>query len=226
MNLKEHYNQLYTNSIQKIKAGAYQTDSLIDSPSDKRLGITLLIRPPQPVKNQIQQFLTSMKAIESGQYYYPDSDIHITVMSIISCYDGFDPVSILVEDYVEKIQESIQGFKKFEIEFTGITASPSCVMIQGFPDQTLNSIRDQLRTNFKNSELEQSLDQRYQIQTAHSTVVRLRTALNNKDKFIEKLNAHKNIPFGTFKVDSMELVVNDWYQRKQNTKKLFEFELE
>ena len=90
MNLKDHYNKLYEDSIQKIRSDSYQVDKLIDSTNDKRFGITLLFRPDSSIKASIQKFLSKIKSIEPNQYFYRDSDLHVTVMSIISCYDGFN----------------------------------------------------------------------------------------------------------------------------------------
>ncbi|NCP90898.1 MAG: mutarotase, partial [Flavobacteriales bacterium] len=90
MNLIKKYDNLYHAAIDSIENDTYETDSLIDSINDKRLGVTLIIRPSQQVKNNIQTFLKALKKFDSSQYFYPNSDIHITVMSIISCYDGFN----------------------------------------------------------------------------------------------------------------------------------------
>ena len=226
INLTQHYNTLYTESFQKIKADQYQIDPLIDSPNDARYGLTLLLRPPDPVKQKIQHFLNQLQEIDPHQYHYPASDLHVTVMAIISCYDGFAPSQIVVEDYVALIQQSLVGFNCFELEFKGLTASPSCILLQGFwKDNTLNEIRDQLRQHFKNSNLQQSIDKRYSIQTAHSTIVRLRKPLLNRSAWLECVEAHRDFDFGTFEVEALELVFNDWYHRKERVRELYRFVL-
>lgn len=101
MNLKEHHNKLYQDSIQKTQLDSDQVDLLIDSDNDKRFGITLVLRSDNPVKVNIQRFLSARRAVESNQYFYPDSDLHVRVMSIISCYDGFNLSQIRFDDYVE-----------------------------------------------------------------------------------------------------------------------------
>src|SRR5690606_2272383 len=129
----------------------------------------------------IQKFLNSIKTIEPSQYYYKNSDIHITVMSIISCYDGFQLENIDISEYIDLISKSLIENPEIEIRFRGITASPSCIMIQGFINNNfLNSIRNNLRNNFKNSNLQQSIDKRYSIETAHTTVMRFQNKLNDK----------------------------------------------
>jgi len=227
MNLEKHYNDLYKESIKKILNGEYQIDDLIHSPLDNRFGITLLIRPPIEIKNKIQKFLSKLKAIEPNQYYYQNSDIHITVMSIISCYDGFKLENIEFSEYIKTIKESINKTNpNIKIDLKGITASPSCVMIQGFMNnESLNEIRNNLRENFKNTTLEQSIDKRYSIQTAHSTVVRFKENLSKKSNFLKTIEAFKNYNFGSFSVKNMELVYNDWYQKEKKVKKLFKFDI-
>lgn len=225
MNLAEHYNKLYNNSITKIANGEYEIDHLIDSNTDQRFGITLVIRPNEATNNRIQQFLAEAKAIEPDQYYYQNADIHITLMSIISCYEGFDLKDINVEDYVDLTKQVLAKYKSFDIRFKGLTASPSCILIQGFLTETLNEIRDDLRKAFKNSNLQQSIDKRYAIQTAHSTVIRFRSGLEDKEALISLVEKYRDYDFGTFEVKQIELVYNDWYQRERFVKKLHRFSL-
>ncbi|SHM10686.1 2'-5' RNA ligase family protein [Flavobacterium saccharophilum] len=218
MNLQEHYNQLYTKSSKAILEGNYKVDDQINDVSDSRFGITLLIRPNDEIKAKIQLFLNEVREIDSKQYYYPNSDIHITLMSIISCYKGFTLDKIRTEKYIEIIEKSLIDVDKIKIEFRGITASTSAIMIQGFPtDESLNILRDKLRENFKKSTLEESIDSRYAIATAHSTVLRFQEKVENPEKLMAVVEKFRDYDFGEFTVDKLELVYNDWYQRKKNT---------
>ncbi|MHC0447711.1 2'-5' RNA ligase family protein [Flavobacterium sp. 3-218] len=226
MNLTEHYNDLYKSSSEIISAGKYSIDSELKNESDSRFGITLLIRPNGETKANIQAFISELKKAEPDQYFYPDSDIHITVMSIISCSEGFTLNQISPNEYIEVICRSLVDVEKISINFKGITASPSALMIQGFPsDETLNNLRNRLRENFKNSGLQQSIDSRYSISTAHATVMRFQEKLHNPKKLIEIAERFRDYDFGTFEVKNLELVYNDWYQRKSTTRVLGDFGL-
>lgn len=226
MNLSYYYDELYTSSIEKFEKDNYEIDALLNSPSDNRFGISLIIRPPEEIRNVIQKFLNILEEAEPHQYYYPKSDFHITVMSIISCNSSFDLKNISVPEYVRIIRESLTGRGKFHILYKGITASDSGIMIQGFPsNDSLDLIRNSLRANFRKTDLEQSIDKRYTIKTAHSTVVRYTSKLQNKKEFIEKLSQYRNYHFGNFEAEKIELVRNDWYQRKRNTQLLSTFKL-
>ena len=224
MDLNQHYNQLYKKSSESILAGNYKLDSQLNNESDPRFGITFLVRPSEIIKANIQLFLDELKAIEPHQYYYPDADIHITVMSIISCYDGFTLDKINIHEYIDLIQQSLVHLDAIKIGFRGVTASPSAIMIQGFPtDESLNNFRDKLRENFKKSSLEQSIDSRYAISTAHSTVMRFQEKLENPEQLIQTVEKFRDYNFGEFDVENLELVYNDWYQREKNTIRLANF---
>ena len=117
MNLSEHYNELFKKSSEAILSEDYTLDTKINDPSDKRFGITLLIRPSEEIKANIQLLLDELKKVEPNQYYYPASDIHITVMSIISCYEGFALDKISSSDYIEIVEKSLVDVNKFKSIF-------------------------------------------------------------------------------------------------------------
>lgn len=226
MNLTEQYNQLYKSSSEAISEGKYAIDSELKNESDSRFGITLLVRPNDEIKANIKHFIDELKKAEPEQYYYPDSDIHITVMGIISCSEEFNLNQISPNEYIEVICRSLVEVNKIKIHYKGVTASPAAIMIQGFPsDETLNNLRNRLRENFKKSGLQQSIDSRYTISTAHSTIMRFQEKLQDPKKLIQIAEKFRDYDFGEFEVKSIELVYNDWYQRKSTTRVLGDFGL-
>lgn len=226
MDLESHYSMLWEASLSRFRQGEFEYDMMIDDPTDNRMGLTLLLRPDVAAIDRIRDFLCALEALEPHQYYYPDSDIHVTVLSIISCYEGFQLSQINAGDYIALIQEALIGLNGFEIMMSGITASNACILVQGFPLGTqLETLRNVIRKKFSQSKLQQSLDERYLLKTAHSTVVRFKTPLQNEALFISKLAEYRNHPMGTFKVDALELVYGDWYQKKSRVEHLHTFRL-
>tara|TARA_R110002051_G_scaffold145817_1_gene218765 strand:+ start:21285 stop:21965 length:681 start_codon:yes stop_codon:yes gene_type:complete len=226
MYLDQHYENLWAEALLKFHQKKIEKDPLIDSKFDKRRGITLLIRPNEFVKKAISKCIAELHKIDPNQYYYPLLDIHITVMSIISCYDGFDLNKITISEYNRLINLSLKDIEKTQIQFKGITASDSCIMLKGFPqNDTLEAIRNKLRASFANTDLENSMDKRYKIMTAHSTIVRFKSDIKKHEDFFEIIEKYRDFDFGTFEVANYELVFNDWYQKKENTKLLAEFKV-
>ena len=224
--LAHHYDLLWKESLQTIEREGFDYDPLLGSSSDNRLGITLLIRPNLRLMDAIQPFMEEIREIEPDHHFYPYSDIHVTVMPIISCYGGFRLERISPPDYIHLLEECLTGLPSFDIQYKGVTASPSCLMIKGFPsDGTLDEIRNRLRKAFKNSSLEQSLDKRYPLQTAHSTVIRFKHPVKRQRDILQRLDRFKDFDFGKSEVGELELVFNDWYQRKEWVQKLYGFRL-
>ena len=218
LSLSNHYDQMWQVAAPVIKKGNIGQDALIDDPADQRYGITLLTRPNAEVAHNIMTFLRQACQLEPEQYFYPQSDLHLTVLSIISCYAGFSLLQVDTEAYAEKVQEALQHIPAFDLEFRGITASTSTVLVQGFPgDDTLELLRNRLRKIFHGSGLQHSIDSRYKIVTAHSTVIRFRQPLREAEQFWHFLMDHRHTDFGTFTVSGLELLGNNWYQQKEKT---------
>lgn len=189
------------------------------------MGITLLLRLNDEVICNINRFLVEVSEMEPAQYFYPESDLHVTVLSVISCFNDFKINSVNIKEYSDLINEVVRDCDPIKIRFKGVTISDSCVLIQGFPDSSLNVLRDNLRLRFKNSSLYNSIDSRYVLRTAHSTVIRFKNHLKNPEKFIILINKYRNFDFGTIVVGDLELVYNDWYQRVDKTDLIEKFTL-
>lgn len=226
MDVENHYNRLWNESLETFKSNEFEFDPLIDSEDDYRYGITLLARPSKKVKQNISKTLEEIKDVAPRQYYYPESDVHVTILSIISCYAGFSIDQIDKDHYKKIVQSAIDSIDPFEIEFRGVTASPSCILIQGFPKgNQLSVMRNKLKKKFKESSLQQTIDKRYQLQTSHITVVRFRESFKNPGKFINKITRLRDRNFGSCVIDQVELVGNDWYQKKERVESMATFSL-
>jgi len=212
---------MWIDSIDKFKSNNCEVDPLINDQSDNRRGITVLSYFNNSVGGKISNFLEELKMIEPEQYYYPKSELHLTILSIISCITGFKLSSIDVEAYSSIFKETVKDIGGFKVKFKGITVSPSCILIQGFPDsKQLNHLRDSLRVSFKKAKLESTIDSRYKLSTAHTTAVRCLTPFENSNELLTVLSKYRDYDFGTLEVNSLELVFNNWYQNLSITKSL------
>lgn len=147
--LQSFYDEMYTTARDKICCGEEEIDRVIDdSAGDQRLGLTLVLRPPKFIQESLSRFLQELQGYAPQQYYYPPNDLHMTVLSIIPSHDGFNLDHLNISDYVKVIEEALQSepLLPITLRYTGITASTSCVMVQGFPEEdALNVLRDRLR---------------------------------------------------------------------------------
>lgn len=221
MSLHEHYEQLFIDGIQNLKAERYSLDHALRSGKDNRFGITLLARPDAHCIDAMESFMTKIRALEPEQYYYPPEDVHVTALTIISAKEGFNLADIHLPDYIQTVQHALTDQYSFTIAFKGLALSPGAILVRGMTsDETLNDCRNKLRSAFKASDLYNSIDCRYIIVTAHATVVRYQQPLQRTQELIDLLTEHEYHYFGTTSVEQLELVYNDWYQRKDKVELL------
>ncbi|MGF1684703.1 2'-5' RNA ligase family protein [Photobacterium minamisatsumaniensis] len=225
---KNIYDEMWNSFSQAMDAKQYQPDPMINNSSDTRRGITALsyLRHSSPLASQIANFQQEVKALEPEQYYQPESDLHLTVLSIVTCTENYTLSCSSASDYVKVFKEALCDAGSFDIHFKGITASPSCILLQGFmPDDLLSDVREKLRLAFNNSPLYASIDSRYKIATAHSTIIRFKDNLNDPRGLFDLNNRYRDYEFGTHTVDRLALVFNNWYQQKEHTRLLAESRL-
>ncbi|WP_028866207.1 2'-5' RNA ligase family protein [Psychromonas aquimarina] len=225
--IQKIYENMWMNSISAFKENLYETDPLINSPQDTRRGLTVLSYLNPEVGEKVNVFLDELKSIEPLQYYYPQNELHLTVLSVLTCQQGFKLHDIDAPLYAHVFADAVKDLPPFTIKYTGITASPSCILIQGFPESgQLNMLRSRLRAAFKKAGLPTSIDLRYKISTAHTTAVRFKAPVHNSEKFIKTLYKYRNFNFGSVTIDRLELVFNNWYQNLSQTKQLSSMSLE
>ena len=223
--MNQIYDSLWIEGVNSLTAGKYVIDEHINSGQDMRRGLSLILRLNSKATGNISKFIQRCKEIEPEQYYYPEQDFHVTFLSIISCNNSFDLNEIKVNDYIEKLRPVIENTCKIVIEHNGITATGSCVMVKGFSGEKINELREKVRKKITDSGLEQTIDKRYKLLTAHITIIRYAKKLSNKDLFANILQENRERYFGVSEIDKIELVTNDWYMTGRKTMKLYEFKL-
>jgi len=224
--LQNLYSKMWLDSIDRYKSNNCEIDPLINQSSDLRRGITVLSYFDPCLELKISEFLKELEAIEPEQYYYPPNELHLTILSIISCVAGFNLSNIDIKEYSSIFKEAIKEIGVFSVKYKGITVSPSCILIQGFPDtEQLSHLRNSLRVNFAKANILSTIDSRYVISSAHTTAVRYLKPFSNNSKLIKVLSRYKDYDFGTLEVNSLELVFNNWYQNLSITKNLSSLKL-
>lgn len=222
--MQSKYDEIWNRGSKLVLSGNSATDDRIDDPDDLRRGITLIFRPSQSVLDRFDDFLRLVQTVEPGQYRYARTEIHTTVMTVISCTENFGLDQIDDADYAKLIQSCVDRIDSFAVDFKGITASAGCVMAQGFPlDNTLARLRELLREKFNSSTLQHTIDEQYTIEIAHSTLIRFRSQLSRPRKFFELLSQFRSIEWGRTNVFELELVFNDWYHKSDHVGEIARF---
>ena len=211
--LKEHYNNIFTKSKEKINDGGIKDDFLSNVQSDKRMSLDIIIRLPSDISKNIKNCINKLKELElDSMYFYPSTNFHITVFDILKAEtDRKIPENI--NEYINCIKECVKQTKPFEMEFEGITSSDNAVLVKGFYDNELEKLREILRESIVKNNLK--LEERYKTISAHITIARIKDKLKNPEKYISFIENEKDTNFGKMKLESMELIFHNWYDTKK-----------
>jgi 2'-5' RNA ligase len=221
------YDRLWQKAAPAFEAGRPDIDpQLPDKPNDPRRGVTLLLRPDQAVQNSINHFLGKLSEAAPGQYFYRPEEFHVTVLAIIPTSEHWQDKMSHVEACRLTIGKILKEQRPFSIAFRGVTATAEAVMVQGYPAaDTLRQIRNRLRSELRDSPLSQELDRRYRIHAAHLTVMRFCQPDTDWRRLKELLEANRTTPFGESRIQTLQLVLTDWYASADKVKVLEEYRL-
>lgn len=213
---------MWQESWPRVRIGDVVYDKqLADKDSDARRGLTVIARLQPSVTERLGNVLETLSAIEPRQYYYPRPDIHLTILSLFTATEHYQPHLERLDDYRDAVATVLKSSHSLIVDIAGITLSRSAVMAKGFPhDATLNDIRDRLRTALISRGLGCSLDQRYRLLTAHSTLLRFTSPLQAPEQFGGALAGFRSEFFGASAIISLDLVINDWYMSSETLTKI------
>ncbi len=211
--VQKMYDRLWANAIEKIRAGSVEADPVLAAGlPDKRRGLTLIARPSASVRQRVEAFLRELRELEPEQHYYAPTELHVTVLSLFTATPQCEPFMARIAAYRAAVDGALRSVGPIKLSFSGVTASAGTVMIQGFfENETLNDLRNALRCRLRSLRIEDGVDTRYRLETAHMTAVRFRARLRASERFAQMLEGARNRCFGKTSVKSVSLVKNDWY---------------
>jgi hypothetical protein len=220
--LRKCYDQLWLSALGRIRTGKIDMDPVLQARApDRRRGLTIIARPAPAVRYSVASFLRGLRRLEPDQYYYTRSELHQTVLSLFTATLDFERPFAQKERYIAAVDAALISPAPLRIVFKGITASPGTVMIQGFFEtDALHKLRDNLRIQLRFRGLDQGVDERYRLETAHMTVLRFRAPLRHPERFARVLEQARGRAFGLTIAKEFLLVENDWYMSRGVTRAL------
>jgi 2'-5' RNA ligase len=225
--LRERYDRLWSSAVGRIRAGDVEADPVLAAAApDRRRGLTVVARPSPSVRRRVAAFLDELREIEPDQHYYDPSELHVTVLSLFTATLDHGPFLARTGRYVSAVDAAVRGAAPIRIEFAGVTATASAILVQGFfEEDALNALRDSVRRQLRARGLAQGVDGRYRLETAHLTVARFRAWLRDGERLAATLERARDRPFGATLVRGVSLVENDWYMTREATRTVKRYRL-
>lgn len=212
-----HYKKLqrhYQDIENQGKASIIHKNEFIDDKlhyisADHRFGMSLVISFDEEIKNVVKNIHQKLQTIDPYQYYYPLSDIHLTILTVSQMQEHFIPSRDQINRLDQVFQETILPFRSFKIYFKGITISNGAVIMKGFYDHYLHLLRE----NIQNGLIKEGFPicSAHSINTAHSTIVRFNNKLRHRNDYINKVSSLSDHYIGGHYIKNIEFVYHNWY---------------
>jgi 2'-5' RNA ligase len=224
--VKARYQELQDKSRPDLEAGRPSIDEhLLDLSSDKRRGISLILRPSEETRQLLARVQDHLRDVAPEQYFYDPLEYHVTVMTLITVKQSMEFSANQKGLLVKGLTSILQRHQPFQIQFKGIGFTRDCVMAYGFfRDGTLDEIRKDIREKAASLDLAGELEGRFPSILAHMTIIRFQSR-NNLNNLVRKIDKLASCELGICHIDKLELVLNDWYMRKEKVQVLASFEL-
>jgi 2'-5' RNA ligase len=223
----ERYDRLWAGATSYFRSGRVEIDpQLDDRASDPRLGLTVIGRPSPAVRERFISFLKLVKQVAPRQHFYRSDEFHLTVLSLFTATVDFEPHWARRAAYRAAVERALQAGQTFTVHYQGVTASRNAVMVQGFAqDRQLDELRARLRQALGEAGFGGGLDQRYAIETAHSTVLRFKAQPIDLPELMALLGDNRSTDFGATTFHELLLVKNDWYMSHDKVEVLASYSL-
>lgn len=200
--LQIHYDAMWDRAFSSVTNGDIDCDTHLTAGRDLRRGLTLIARPCQALRARLESLVDRLASSEPHQYRYPVADMHMTILSLFTVTENPAPLMLHLNEYCASVRAALDGIEAFEVDFNGIIMSRSAVIAQGFPrGPALETLRDRLRAQLRDKGVAASLDERYRLVTAHTTLFRFVTPLQEAQRFTALLNSLRDEPLGCMRVD-------------------------
>ncbi len=212
--MKAIYDGMWEESAARFDKGEVETDRQLYNPHDRRRGVSLIFRPHGSALDGLIKTQNRLKSVAGDQYFTEADTLHVTGLSLLSCANDFQLNDINAEHYAEVVEESLRYIPPFNIEFKGLTASPSCVLAQGFvATKALSDARGSIKRALEDAGLRHTIGKRYPLRTAHCTLLRFMVQPSRFDEILDVLTELRDEPIGGCRLSEAHLVFNDWYHR-------------
>src|SRR5574344_1083539 len=160
MSSKQLYDSIFKEHIHNIENNEIVTDKYLKTEViDNRRGVSLIV--PISIGNcAYTDLINEYYNIEPDQYFYPQTDLHITVFTYLSARDTYKNNEEINRHFKDISECVLRNIRAFTVLLYGITFSKEAGFINGYDNNILINIRDTIRIEMKKNGL--VINERYQ----------------------------------------------------------------
>ncbi len=160
---------------------------------------TIVVRPEDKILTAIEKEMSALKKIEPNQFYYPLSDLHLTLVGNIPTTIDQQKITIALESIIKHYQ--------LEFKLEGLGSNKYCSSFSAYPiDFSLHKLREELRSRIGiHGDNYQNILPSYEYV---GWINYLRYLQIPGQKFLNRLYENRGAVFGQFRPSSVQLFRN------------------
>lgn len=227
MNIEDTvYEKLCLDSICNNKQDCFEIDLSVVADENEWVGLSLIAKIPSEIAIKFSTVTDESMRLYEDQFYYDKTDLHITILEIITCDRKLILTDEDINKYIAVIDKLVTKSGSLIFEFKGIITTKSCVVAKGYSiDNTLNDLREKLRTEFKNQILLNTIDNRYVALAAHCTLVRFKNKFKISNEYLNWMEKINDYYLGKCTISELELRIGNWSLTKEKSVCINKFHL-
>jgi 2'-5' RNA ligase len=219
----ELYESIRERDLACLRSGAVELDRVLAAGlPDSRRGISLVM-PASRIAPGYEGLVARFAAVDPAQYYYPRSDLHITIFDFTQAREGCVADPGLEASFREISRAALASFAGFAVELRGVVFNRAAGIVKGFDRDRLLGLRQRIRKELVARGIRN--DERYESGSAHITFARFRQPPADPAALCEAAEAAREIELGHVDAGEVELVEHDWYNSPASRRLLERFRL-
>ncbi len=196
-----------------------------DYANDEQVCLTSVVFIPNDISSRIiKNVINPLKKIEPQHYFYPSESLHLTIKNIrtINKPRLFTDADI---DKVDKLfNKIIPSCSVFEFKVEDIIIFPTSISVMVYCDETLQKLVLKLDQGLKETGVPDN--KKYLSDTIFwGNITVCRFIENPKEKFITEVKKMRNLKFGKFKVEKVNLITCNAVCHPKSKKIIAEYQL-
>ncbi len=203
--IRRDYHGMWVNARSRLAEGRIQPDPG-SKETIKKWGLSAVLSPTGNIADTLVGVADEL-AVHTGrsQVVYDHTDLHTTLRSI-----EFHQPTIAtdkVQTYTDILHEVAQGYGPFSVSYRGLTATPTGVLAQGWPDDdSLQNLRLAFHRRLESYGLLSGPETIWLRVTAHASLVVFASSLLNPLSLVRYVEGNKHTNYGTAIYNSIDLV--------------------
>jgi hypothetical protein len=208
IDVQAEYDRIAADGMRTLLTGQAVPEAL-PTDGEPRWGVSAVLRPAGQTAASMMQLIAELGLLADEEHlWYAESGLHTTIRSIEPFRTIVPGDDKAVAGYFDALVRVASATPHIGIEYRGVIASPSGVLVQGLPQSAaLQECRERLHAEIQDKVPANAMELKSRRVTAHVSLGVFRNSqLHQPRQLADYIKARKELPLGLVTYDHIDLV--------------------